>query len=82
MELPKDKNGKLMSVSDVGGYPLYYLDGKDNTLCASCSQNWLLDPDKSFRPRIVQIHWEGEPKIWEQCNTMIYSAYGYDTVEE
>lgn len=65
-----EAKGKLPHCTDLGGYPLYYIDNHNNVYCDECAT-------KSAKEIVASaVHWEGEPHICEECNTEIESAYG------
>lgn len=77
MTLPGlDKDGNLPAYAWPGGYPLFYLDGENSTLCPKCATASLSDDIPSFRAVDVGIHYEGPAISCDQCNAEIESAYG------
>ncbi len=69
-------NLQLPAYTCPGGYPLFYLDGHDSTLCPKCATECLSNDTPSLRPVACAVHWEGEPLSCEECNADIESAYG------
>lgn len=59
-----------------GGYPILYLDGGNDILCAVCATKAAADEDPKMRPCAWQIHYEGESEFCADCNVEIESAYG------
>jgi hypothetical protein len=72
-------NGKLRSFTDLGGYPVFYLDRANNCLCAECAQN----NDEYDQPiTAVDINWEDSSLYCDQCSERIESAYAEDEVDK
>lgn len=82
-DLERNSDGQLPGFAWPGGYPIYYLDRENSTLCAKCATKSLDDEDgnEGFKPCAFGIHYEGAPIQCEDCNTLIESAYG-DPSEE
>lgn len=74
----KLENGTLMSHAFPGGYPLFYVDGHNNILCADCATEALNDEIESFRPAAADINWEDMWMHCESCNEQIECAYPQD----
>ena len=85
--LHRDFDGSLPAYAWPGGYPIVYVMGDGETLCAACAnggngslavEEGLEDdmPDKSWTIVGAQVHWEGEPEICAHCGDEIPSAYG------
>lgn len=74
--LPVDDNNKLLRFTWPGGYPVIYLDKKDNVLCPDCAQKALDNIEETNKPVHGDIYYEGAPLTCEDCNTEIESAYG------
>ena len=65
----------LRCCTDVGCYPLFYLDAEDACLCAACATTQASESDAA--PIVAaDVHWEGEPIECDECGTEIASAYG------
>lgn len=77
--IERDSDGKLPSWAWPGGYPILYVDGDNETLCADCA-TVVLDQEDPFpashRPTTWFIHYEGPPEYCARCNKEIESAYG------
>ena len=73
-EAMKLSNGNLPKYSSVGCYPLFYLDGQDNVLCADCATESLEADDLSERPAACGANWE-DPNLFCDCGARIESAY-------
>ena len=76
MTLPTQANGNLSSFTMVGGYPIYYMDGQGNVLCASCA-NEARDNDDSHgcQPVAAGVNWEDACLYCDECSDRIASAY-------
>lgn len=71
--LTRDKNGQLPAYAWPGGYPLFYLTKDGSTVCPCCANK---EVDDSQMPIAVDVQWEGEPLICDDCGKEIESAYG------
>lgn len=69
-------NGKLPHCTDIGGYPVYYINHHNSVFCDDCANK--------YADEIVahEIHWEGQPLTCDDCNKDIESAYGDPNEEE
>lgn len=69
--------GCLMHTTDLGGYPLFYMDNEGSTLCPDCAERSDSDPDEmdQFRPRHVDANWEDSEMYCDDCGASIPSAY-------
>lgn len=69
-------NGELPTHTNMGGYPLYYLDQQDTLHCAACATK--------NKDKIVyhNVHWEGVSLDCEECREEIESAYGEPDEEQ
>ena len=72
-DLPRFDDGTLMAAVFPGGYPVVYLDGDNETLCAQCATN---DEAKGNSIPSAFLHYEGDPVYCVDCNAKIESAYG------
>jgi hypothetical protein len=90
-----DNDGEFPKYAWPGGYPIYYLLGDNEPLCADCAngQNGseathrLTDKDGQATDSqwlivAYEIHYEGAPISCAQCNTQIESAYGNPESED
>jgi hypothetical protein len=67
--------------SDHGGYPLYYICGDNEVVCANC-----LNAEDSFRTidaphwnvLMIGINWQGDELYCADCNELIECAYEND----
>jgi hypothetical protein len=67
--------GKLRAYTDVGCYPLGYLDGQNSTICVNCAQESIEDEVEEFRPVVAFVNWEDPSLYCDQCSARIESAY-------
>lgn len=76
--LPRYSNGKLMSFSEWGLYPLFYFDKQCSVLCPECANRSeevnAGFPD--FLPKYVDVNYEDEELYCSDCSLKIESAYG------
>jgi hypothetical protein len=81
--LPRDTDGRLSVCAWPGGYPLFYLDGQNSTLCPDCARKSDEDPDevRGFKPVACDANWEDPGLFCDNCSTRIESAYAEDDVE-
>jgi len=78
----RDSKGNLPSFAWPGGYPLFYLDRKDNVLCPKCS-NEAKDPDwPDDHPVAYAVNWEDPSLFCDACSDRIESAYADDESDE
>lgn len=57
-----------------GGYPMYYLDNENNTLCFECARK----EGMSSTPTWGGVNWE-DPRLYcDDCEQRIESAYAED----
>lgn len=72
---------RVARYSSVGCYPLFYLDGRDNVLCAECAQDAIdafEDGDDSRElPAAGGVNWENLT-FYCECGNRIESAYAED----
>ena len=61
----------LAKYTSIGSYPLGYLDGEDNTLCAECAS----EETGKVTPF---INYENASCYCDECSTRIESAYAGD----
>jgi hypothetical protein len=66
--------GYLPKYSSLGCYPLYYVDGNDEILCAECATESLDDYDERNVPVAFDANWE-DPSLFCACGEQIESAY-------
>jgi hypothetical protein len=71
-------NEPLPKYAWPGGYPIYYVDGEDNVLCASCANG---DTDASQAAVEYGINWEDGELICDDCGNAIECAYPSDGEE-
>jgi hypothetical protein len=66
-----------MAYTDVGGYPLYYLDGGGSILCPRCAQKSDEDQDEvpQFKPVDCGVNYEDPGLYCDDCSGRIPSAY-------
>ncbi len=74
-------DGTVRRYTMVGSYPLFYLDSRDNCLCASCADETIADHDSpeggiDVRDLPVGAHVNWESLLYcDQCSTQIEAAY-------
>lgn len=73
----RNEKGKLPAYAWPGGYPLYYLDNKNNVLCPACANK----SGMSSAPVAVDTNWEDPHLHCDDCSQRIESAYAEDEVE-
>lgn len=80
MRPPRDDDGRLSKWAWPGGYPIFYLDVENNTLCANCARKSDEDPDEvpQFKPVDAGINYEDPSLYCDQCSERIASAYAED----
>lgn len=68
---------KLRSFTDVGCYPIFYVNEDDDLLCPECATVTLTDEDLS---QIVSadVNWEDPAMFCAECGARIESAYAED----
>lgn len=64
---------RFRSFTDVGCYPIFYIDEEDDVRCAECADVTIHDDDE---PQIVaaKVNWE-DPALHCVCGERIESAY-------
>jgi hypothetical protein len=71
-------DGKLRTYTSVGSYPVFYLDGRDNLLCAECASEVIAEyedgEDIRGLPKVGAVNWE-DPSLFCDCGERIESAY-------
>ena len=74
----RNDKGELPAFAWPGGYPMFYVDGDGQCLCATCATKSLNDPDEipSFKPIAYDVYYEGPTMQCDNCNADIESAYG------
>jgi len=70
--------GKLPKYAWPGGYPVFYLDSKDNVLCADCANEVYKDPDTDTQLALHDCNWEDPQQYCDECSGLIESAYADD----
>jgi hypothetical protein len=70
-------NGKLPNHQE--GYPVFYMDKKDNCLCPDCANESHADPDafEKEKPQGAAVNWESE-LYCDRCSEKIEAAYSDD----
>ena len=71
-QLVEENDGQLPVFAWPGGYPLFYLDSENAVLCPACANR---GHEYSTDLVAVDVHWEGEPLVCENCNAEIPAAY-------
>ena len=68
--------GDLPYYTDLGCYPLYYIDSDNNVLDPVCANN----NDEFTYPLVYcEVNWEDTVLYCAQCGQKIESAYGEDS---
>lgn len=82
--LPRHDDGSLRAFTDVGGYPIFYLDGDNSTLCPGCANKCDQDKDEidQFKPVAAGVNDEDPSLYCDDCSKRIPSAYKEDEVEQ
>lgn len=75
-DIERDKNGDLPAYAWPGGYPIIYLTGMGDTLCADCATKEAADPDANDPAVLADVFYEGAPIDCDDCGKKIESAYG------
>jgi hypothetical protein len=68
-------NEPLPKYAWPGGYPLYYVDGEGNVLCAPCASR---DAEPSQTAIDYDINWEDPELTCDDCGAAIECAYPAD----
>lgn len=67
----------LRSYTDLGSYPIVYIDKGGDTYCGRCATENLKDDAWSeYKPVSYFVHYEGPKEYCVDCNGEIESAYG------
>ena len=74
-----ESGAELPTFAWPGGYPIYYLDDENNTLCPKCANK-----NEGFGPLVEagDVNWEDSNMTCDQCNQRIESAYAEDEAEK
>ena len=77
INLPRHSNGKLMSFSEWGMYPLFYFDKQCSVLCPECANKSeeINAGFPDFLPKHVDVNYEDEELYCDDCSRKIESAY-------
>lgn len=77
MQLPRNEYESLRAHTELGGYPLYYIDRDGSVLCPKCSQESDEDRDEipQFKPSDAGVNWEDPCLYCDDCGERIESAY-------
>lgn len=77
-------NGNFPAHASVGAYPLFYIDGNNDTFCAKCATKSATDPEEleKFKPVACEINWDDDLLRCERCNRKIDSAYCSEAEEQ
>ncbi len=82
----QDWDGQLPSFAWPGGYPLYYLDSRNKSMCVKCARSADMNPEMEVvdLPVVCGINWENAflfcdaPFAADDCTDRIESAYADD----
>jgi len=78
--LPRACDGKLAYYSDLGGYPIFYLDAENSCMCTACArQSDNEDEIPQFRPVAYAVNYEDDFLFCDQCGTRIEPAYSEES---
>lgn len=70
------------TVTEVGGYPLFYITADNGTLCPECAEEnselTFDESDKQWYVAAQEINYEDEDLYCDHCSKQIPSAYGED----
>jgi hypothetical protein len=70
------KDRPLPKFTSVGCYPIVYVTGDMDCLCATCATKMRDEAEDGAAPLACDIHWEGEALSCDDCGDDIESAYG------
>jgi len=65
-------NGELRKYTDVGCYPVFYVDKDNSCLCADCANN---NDEEVFPLVAADVNWEDPELYCDECGERIESAY-------
>lgn len=68
-------DGRLAKFTSFGCYPLFYLDGESEILCADCANALECDEDEPRTPTATDVNWEDPELHCDECGARIESAY-------
>ena len=73
----RNSDNELPSYAWPGGYPVVYLDGHNETLCAACATKEADNPEAGKdAPVAYFVYYEGPSEFCAVCNAEVESAYG------
>lgn len=78
----RDDSGRFPAFAWPGGYPILYMLGDCEPLCAACangengSEASVDHEDTQWRIVSADVYWQGPPTQCAHCNASIESAYG------
>ena len=80
INLPRYTDGKLMTYTDYGMYPLFYFDKQCSILCPDCANKSeeINAGFPDFLPRCCDVNYEDTCLYCDDCSKQIPSAYGDD----
>lgn len=74
----RSEDGQLPAYAFPGGYPLFYVNKKNNILCPKCAN----ENDEIFAPIVdAGVNYEDAQLYCDQCSERIESAYAEDEAE-
>ncbi len=80
--LPTYSDGTLRKYTDLGCYPVLYLDSRDNVLCAECAEESRSSEYTAEHPVVADVNY-GDPHLHcDECSERIESAYAEDDEDE
>ena len=71
LRLPTDANPRRFT--DIGCYPLFYLDSQGSVLCPRCAGT--AEGDHGEQMAACDINWEDPDLFCDECSERIESAY-------
>lgn len=74
------QDGTLYKYSAIGLYPLMYLTGRGDLLCAACADEAIRIGDDP--PIMCEANWENPSLYCDDCGIRIESAYAEDEVND
>lgn len=70
---PDFVNGKFRKYTTLGGYPVFYIDLRNDCLCNECATEQYVEDNNSIMGG--DINWENTELYCDICSERIESAY-------